>query len=125
MCKILIAEDEYQIARFMERGLRKYGFRTEIAGDGEEALAMVKSSNFDLILLDLGLPLVDGLTVLKQIRRQGLQMPIIIVTASENIRNKQAAIQAGANDYVKKPFRFGDLCQRIDRQLRTRKLFSA
>ena len=125
MCHILVAEDEYRLARLMEKGLRKYGFRPEIAADGEKALAMVRSGNFDLMLLDLGLPLKDGWTVLKEIRSQGLQIPVVIVTASENIRNKQTAIQAGANDYVKKPFRFDDLCQRIDRQLKVQKLSSA
>ncbi len=108
MTSILIAEDESRIAAFIEKGLRKNGFDTAIAKDGEQALLMLQSNNFDLILLDLGLPVKDGWTVLKELRSQGKQIPIIIVSAF-NPTNEIAEV----NDYIVKPFRFQDLLARV------------
>ncbi len=108
MTSILIAEDESRIAAFIEKGLGKNGFDTAIAKDGEQALLMVQSNNFDLILLDLGLPVKDGWTVLKELRSQGKQIPIIIVSAF-NPTHEIAEV----NDYIVKPFRFQDLLERV------------
>lgn len=110
---ILIAEDESRIAAFIEKGLRKKGFSTAIATDGEQALQMVQSGKFDLLLLDLGLPLKDGWTVLAELRQQDKQIPVIIVTARDDVHDKMTGLQNGANDYVTKPFRFTDLLARI------------
>ncbi|NER20688.1 MAG: response regulator [Symploca sp. SIO1B1] len=108
MSRILIAEDEYRIACFIEKGLRKKGFCTAIAPDGQQAIQMALSGDFDLLLLDLGLPEKDGWEVLEELRSQGEQIPVIIVSAQAEIENKQ-----GVNDYLKKPFRFNNLLERI------------
>ena len=117
MSQILIAEDETRLAAFIEKGLRKQGFLTAIAEDGQQAIKIAQDGDFDLILLDLGLPIVDGWTVLKQLRSQGETRPIIIVTAIKDNRDKATALSLGANDYVTKPFRFRDLLERIQTQL--------
>lgn len=113
MSRILIAEDEARLAAFVDKGLRKYGFCTAIAEDGEQALQMAASGEFTLLLLDLGLPLKDGWAVLKELRSQGKALPIIIVTALNGESNRTAALQYGANDYLTKPFRFNDLLELV------------
>ncbi|NJK49270.1 response regulator [Candidatus Gracilibacteria bacterium] len=117
MGRILIAEDEDRLAAFIEKGLQKYGFSTAIATNGEQAILMVENDEFDLLLLDLGLPLKDGWAVLSELRRQGKKFPIIIVTARDDVKENQARRQYGANDYVSKPFRFQDLLARIHHHL--------
>lgn len=113
MSRILIAEDESRIAAFIEKGLQKNGFDTAIATNGEEALQMVESNGFDMLLLDLGLPIKDGWTVLQELRDRGKKIPIIIVSARDDIEGKRAGLQNGATDYVTKPFRFQDLLQSV------------
>lgn len=117
MSQILIVEDEERLAAFIEKGLKKQGFTTRIAEDGEQALRIAQEDAFDLMLLDLGLPVVDGWTVLKELRNQGEQRPIIIVTACKDDRDKALALHNGATDYVTKPFRFNDLVERIHTHL--------
>ncbi|MUG96381.1 response regulator [Scytonema sp. UIC 10036] len=117
MNQILIVEDEARLAAFVEKGLKKNGFNTVIAEDGEQAVYLAQSSNFDLMLLDLNLPVKDGWTVLRELRNEGKQFPIIIVTAIVDEGNKTAALKAGANDYITKPFRFQDLLARVRTQL--------
>lgn len=112
MSSILIAEDESRIASFIEKGLRKNGFNTAIATNGEEALSMMQSNNFDLLLLDLGLPVKDGWTVLQELRNQGNQIPIIVVSAYNNVGK-----DSGMTDYVSKPFRFRDLLEIVQLHL--------
>lgn len=119
MTKILIAEDQPRIAAFIEKGLRAKGFITATATDADEVIEMVFQENFDLLLLDLGLPIKDGLTVLEELRGQGATLPIIILTASDDIDNKVAGLEGGADDYVTKPFRFEELLARIRLRLRT------
>ncbi len=109
MSKILIVEDEDRVAAFIEKGLKMSGFKTTIAEDGQQALAISAQGNFDLILLDLGLPIVDGLTVLQEMRRRGETQPIIIVTAQKDDNQQAIALGHGANAYITKPFRFADL----------------
>lgn len=118
MSRILIAEDEDRLAAFIEKGLQKYGFSTAIATDGEQALLMAQTNEFDLLLLDLGLPIKDGWAVLSELRRQGKQFPIIVVTARDDVKENKASWQNGANDFVSKPFRFHDLLTRIRHHLR-------
>jgi DNA-binding response OmpR family regulator len=109
MNKILIAEDEVRLAAFIEKGLRKNGFLTAVASDGLEALQMAENEEFQLLLLDLGLPLKDGWWVLKELRSQGKSLPIIILTAMHDEQNYATAFNLGANDYVTKPFQFSNL----------------
>lgn len=117
MNRILIAEDEPRIASFLERGLSSKGYKTQIATNGLDAFSMALDDNFDLLLLDLGLPDKDGLTVLKELRKKGLTLPIVIMTARNDISDKLTAIQAGANDYLPKPFRFEELMNHLVKAL--------
>ncbi|PSF34229.1 DNA-binding response regulator [Aphanothece hegewaldii CCALA 016] len=118
MTRILIAEDESRIAAFLEKGLRASGFIITIAERADHAIDMALSGNFDLLLLDLGLPGKDGLTVLEELRGQGAELPIIILTARDDIENKLAGLEGGADDYVTKPFRFEELLARVRLRLR-------
>ncbi|WP_421657697.1 response regulator transcription factor [Leptothermofonsia sp. ETS-13] len=118
MSHILIAEDESRIAAFIEKGLRSNGFVTTIAGTGREALNLAQDSVFDLLILDLGLPGKDGLEVLEELRGQGQTLPIIILTARDDIHDKVAGLEGGADDYVTKPFRFEELLARVRARLR-------
>lgn len=113
--RILIAEDQDRIAAFVARGLEKQGFGVAIAPDGRQAFLMAQSNQFDLLLLDLGLPIEDGWTVLCKLRSQGNPIAIIIVTARDENEEKKKAEERGANGYLKKPFRFQDLLTDVHR----------
>lgn len=113
MNHILIAEDEPRIAALLEKGLQKHGYETAIATDGGEALEMAAAGNFNLLLLDLGLPVKDGWEVLKSLRNEGKQFPILIVSARKDDEEIAAGYEAGANDYITKPFRLNDLIDRV------------
>lgn len=117
MSQILIVEDEARLAAFVEKGLHKYGFSTFIAADGVQALEIAQASKVDLLLLDLGLPIKDGWQVIKELRSKGEVLPIVIMTASDDLQSKQAALQAGANDYITKPFAFNCLLECVRSQL--------
>jgi DNA-binding response OmpR family regulator len=116
--RILIVEDEERIASFVEKGLRSNGFATSVAADGEEALAAARASEFDLVILDLGLPDRDGLEVLQELRGRDRQTPVVILTAREGVRDVVAGLEGGADDYVTKPFRFEELLARVRARLR-------
>jgi two-component system, OmpR family, copper resistance phosphate regulon response regulator CusR len=113
MNQILVAEDEDRIAAFIEKGLGQKGFITTIVSDGEQAIAIAQSQQVDLLLLDLGLPMLDGMAVLKQLRAQGATFPIIVVTARSDESDRRAVLAAGATDFITKPFRFNDLLERV------------
>ncbi|HWH35087.1 MAG TPA: response regulator transcription factor [Acidimicrobiales bacterium] len=118
MPRILIAEDEPRIASFLEKGLRANGFSTVVVDDGNEATSMARDGDFDLVVLDLGLPGRDGLDVLASIRRRGERLPVIILTARREVTSTVAGLDGGADDYVTKPFRFDELLARIRVRLR-------
>ncbi|MEM9006579.1 MAG: response regulator [Cyanobacteria bacterium P01_F01_bin.86] len=118
MNRILIIEDEKKIASFIERGLQKNGFATTVAFNGEHALQVAQTKTHKAILLDLGLSVKDGWTVLKELRDQGNDCPVIVVTARDE--TLQNVLSAGANDYVSKPFRFQDLLTAVQRHLKQR-----
>jgi len=122
MNRILIAEDEPRIVGFLEKGLRANGFTTAVAKDGHEAVAMADSSRFDLLILDLGLPGQDGWLVLEELRGRGEHLSIIILTARDDLSDKVAGLEGGADDYVTKPFRFEELLARVRLRLRDRHL---
>ncbi|HBB33743.1 MAG TPA: DNA-binding response regulator, partial [Cyanobacteria bacterium UBA9273] len=103
MNRILIAEDEPRIAAFLEKGLRANGFATTVVEDGDEALRKAQSNDFDLLILDLGLPGKDGWTVLEGLRGQGEELPIVILSARDDVSDKVAGFNGGADDYVTKP----------------------
>jgi DNA-binding response OmpR family regulator len=118
MSSILIVEDEERIASFVDKGLRSSGFATAIAGDGESGLAMATSGRFDLVVLDLGLPDIDGIEVLKRMRGRGMTAPVVILTARDGVHSTVEGLEGGADDYVTKPFRFEELLARIRARLR-------
>jgi DNA-binding response OmpR family regulator len=116
--RILIAEDESRIAAFLEKGFRANGFSTLTIDSGTAAATMARDSEFDLLILDLGLPDLDGQRVVREIRRRGERLPVIILTARTGVRDTVAGLEGGADDYVTKPFRFEELLARVRVQLR-------
>jgi two-component system, OmpR family, response regulator QseB len=120
MPHILIAEDEPRISGFIEKGLKSNGFTTTIAQTANDAIHLALGGGFDLMILDLGLPGKDGLAVLEELRGQGEQLPIIILTARDDVQQKVAGFEGGADDYITKPFRFEELIVRIRARLRDR-----
>ncbi|WP_336646150.1 response regulator transcription factor [Microbacterium sp. USHLN186] len=113
MNRILVAEDEERIASFIEKGLRANGFRSETVADGNEAVAFARSGDFDLMVLDIGLPGLDGFSVLRRLRAERVEMPIIILTARDAVEDTVAGLSGGADDYMRKPFAFDELLARI------------
>ena len=118
MNRILIAEDEPRLASFLEKGLRSNGFVTSVAEDGARASMMARDDEFDLLVLDLGLPGKDGTEVLRELRASGQRMPVIILTARDDVSDKVSGLEGGADDYVTKPFRFEELLARVRARLR-------
>ncbi len=119
MPNILIVEDEPRIASFIQKGLRSQGFTTTIVADGQYVLDVVQSGTFDLLILDLRLPGKDGFQVLEELRGQGEDIPVIILSARSDIHDKVAGLEGGADDYVTKPFRFEELLARVRLRLRS------
>jgi two-component system response regulator MprA len=111
--KILLIEDEPQIAGFISRGLRREGYTMVEALDGETGLDLAFGELPDLIILDIMLPGIDGLTVCRQIREGGLQTPILMLTAKDAIPDRVAGLEAGADDYLVKPFALEELLARV------------
>jgi len=116
--RILIAEDEARIASFVDKGLRAQGFVTQLATDGQSALDLTLSGSVDLLILDVGLPVLDGFAVLARLRRAGCAVPVIVLTARGGITDTVAGLEGGADDYMTKPFRFDELLARIRVRLR-------
>ena len=118
MTRILIAEDEERIVSFLERGLRASGYTTVAVCTGPDAVALGRDDSFDLLILDLGLPGIDGHEVLRTLRARGERMPVIILTARDSVEDTVAGLERGADDYMTKPFRFEELLARIRLRLR-------
>ncbi|MGH2827795.1 MAG: response regulator transcription factor [Actinomycetota bacterium] len=119
MNRILIIEDEPRIASFLQKGLKTSGFTTSVVADGGTALEATRSGEFDLLILDLGLPDQDGLEVLRALRREDRRTPVIILTAREGVSEMVEGLDAGADDYITKPFRLEVLLARIRARLRS------
>ncbi|WP_406249209.1 response regulator transcription factor [Microbacterium sp. M] len=113
MRHILIVEDDPHITSFVRRGLRTAGYETSEATDGESALIMARTRQFDLMLLDIGLQGIDGFTVLSHLRGEGVTAPVIILTARDSVIDTVRGLESGANDYVTKPFQFAELLARV------------
>jgi len=118
MTRILIAEDESRIVSFLEKGLRASGYSTVAVGTGPDALALARDESFDLLLLDLGLPGIDGHEVLRAVRARGEHLPVIILTARDGVEDTVAGLEHGADDYMTKPLRFEELLARVRLRLR-------
>ncbi|HSJ18772.1 MAG TPA: response regulator transcription factor [Solirubrobacterales bacterium] len=119
MSRILIVEDETRLASFLEKGLRANGYSTKVAPDGESARRLADDTDFDLVILDLGLPDIDGLTVLRELRDRGIRLPVIILTARDELSDKVEGLDAGGDDYVTKPFGLEELLARVRVRLRS------
>jgi DNA-binding response OmpR family regulator len=111
--RILIAEDDARIASFVDKGLRANGFATKVVADGESAEVFARSGEFDMLVLDIGLPRRDGFTVLRRLREARVALPVIILTARDSVGDKVAGLEGGADDYLPKPFAFDELLARI------------
>jgi DNA-binding response OmpR family regulator len=115
--KILIAEDDARIAELLEKGLHSNGFSTVVADDGERAQDLALTEEFDLLILDMGLPERDGFSVLQEIRSRGAMLPVLVLTGRGE-RDAATCLNAGADDYMRKPFRFDELLARVQARLR-------
>lgn len=118
MSNILIAEDHVEISSFIDKGLRANGHRTTITEDGRQAWALAGTGAFDLLILDVGLPGLDGFEVLRRLRGDGVDIPVIILTARDGVDDTVAGLEGGANDYMTKPFQFAELLARVRLRLR-------
>lgn len=118
MTGILVAEDEPRIASFIAKGLRSAGWSPTVVGDGQSAYDYAMSGDFDLMVLDIGLPRMDGFAVLRRLRESGNDLPVVILTARDSVTDTVAGLEGGADDYVAKPFRFEELVARIRLRLR-------
>jgi DNA-binding response OmpR family regulator len=116
--RILVAEDEVRIASFVEKGLRAAGFAVTVASDGVDALAQAQTGQYDLLLLDVGLPGRDGFDVLDTLRGEGNPVAVIVLTARDSAADTVRGLEGGANDYMAKPFRFDELLARIRLRLK-------
>jgi heavy metal response regulator len=116
--RILLVEDESKVSSFIQRGLEEEHYAVDLAEDGEEAVNMVDVYDYDIVLLDIMLPKMDGLSVLSHIRGTGKTIPVILLTARDMIEDKVKGLDMGADDYITKPFAFEELLARIRALLR-------
>jgi len=116
--RILVIEDEKKVARFIKRGLEEAGYSVDVATDGEEGLYLAEIEDFDLIVLDLILPRKSGLEVCRELRDQGIKVPVLILSARDSVEDKVSGLDMGADDYLTKPFAFSELLARVRALLR-------
>jgi DNA-binding response OmpR family regulator len=116
--RILIAEDEARIASFVEKGLRAAGFVVTVTADGRDALAQAQTSQFDLMILDVGLPGRDGFDILRTLRGEANPIAVIMLTARDSAADTLHGLEGGADDYMSKPFRFDELLARVRLRLK-------
>lgn len=118
--RILLAEDDVRVAGFIRRGLREEQYAVDMADDGEKALFMAQTGDYDAIVLDLMLPKVDGMEILRTLRKGKCDTPVLVLTAKDKPKDKVEGLNAGADDYLTKPFGFEELLARIRALLRRR-----
>ena len=118
MSRILVAEDEERISSFIKKGLESNGYTVTVVADGEHVALLAGSGDFDLLVLDIGLPRKDGFAVLEELRRTSPDLPVIILTARDSVEDTVAGLERGADDYMAKPFRFVELLARVRARLR-------
>jgi DNA-binding response OmpR family regulator len=116
--RILIVEDEKSLADIIKKGLEEEGYAVDVAYNGEEGLFMAENEPSDLIILDIMLPVIDGTTILKRIRKAGIKTPVLMLTAKDTIMDKVSGLDSGADDYLTKPFSFEELLARMRALLR-------
>lgn len=118
--RILVVEDEKKVASFIKRGLEEEGYAVDVAYDGEAGLGMALDGVHDLIILDIQIPRMDGLRVLQELRRESVSKPVLLLTVRATIEDKVLGLDAGADDYLTKPFAFQELVARVRALLRRR-----
>ena len=111
--RLLIVEDEKSLADILKKGLEEEGYAVDVAYDGEEGLFMAENETSDLIILDIMLPIIDGMTILKNVRQKGILTPVLMLTAKDTITDKITGLDNGADDYLTKPFSFDELLARV------------
>jgi heavy metal response regulator len=111
--RILIVEDEKSLADIIKKGLEEEDYAVDVAYNGEDGLFMAENEPSDLIILDIMLPIVDGMTILKKIRKAGVKTPVLMLTAKDTLTDKVSGLDSGADDYLTKPFHFEELLARI------------
>ncbi len=116
--RVLLVEDEYKVAQFIKKGLQQDHLAVDLAADGEEALYLTEAGEYDLIILDLMLPKVSGLSVLATVRKKNPKVPILILTAKTSIEDRVRGLEIGSDDYLIKPFAFAELKARVRALLR-------
>jgi two-component system, OmpR family, copper resistance phosphate regulon response regulator CusR len=116
--RILLVEDEIRVAGFIARGLREQAYAVDIAGDGEQAVYLAAVNSYDLVILDVMLPIKDGHAVCREMRASGLGIPILMLTARDAVDDRVAGLDSGADDYLIKPFDFQELLARLRALLR-------
>lgn len=116
--RILVVEDEKKVGSFIKKGLEEEHYAVDIAYDGEEGLTLAQINEYDLILLDIMLPKLDGMEVLRQIRRNGSNVPILMLTAKDSVEDIVSGLDGGSDDYLTKPFSFDELVARVRALLR-------
>jgi DNA-binding response OmpR family regulator len=119
LSRILIAEDEARLARFLERGLQAAGYATMVCGDGVLAASLARDEEFDMLLLDLGLPGQNGFDVLRAVRGRKERIPVVVLSARDRVEDVVLALDEGADDYLTKPFVFDELLARVRARTRT------
>jgi DNA-binding response OmpR family regulator len=117
--RILVVEDEERIASFVAKGLKAEGFTPTVVGDGVSGLDYALTGPFDLMVLDIGLPGMDGFTILERVQAERPELPVIVLTARDSVTDTVQALEGGAADYMSKPFRFAELLARVRLRLRT------
>ena len=116
--RVLLAEDDKAVASFIQKGLAAEQYAVDVAGDGEEAQYMLEQFDFDLAILDLGLPQLNGLEILKRLRASQKSLPVLVLTARSRVEDRVKGLDLGADDYLTKPFAFAELSARLRALLR-------
>ncbi|PLX78648.1 MAG: DNA-binding response regulator [Desulfuromonas sp.] len=116
--KILVVEDEKKVASFIKRGLEEEEFSVDVANDGEEGLYFAETNTYDMILMDLMLPKMDGLSAIKALRQKGVATPVLCLTAKDTVEDIVSGLDSGSDDYLTKPFAFAELLARVRALLR-------
>ncbi len=119
--RILLVEDETRMASFIVRGLKEENYVVDVANDGEKALFLAEINPYDLIILDVILPIKDGITVCRELRIKKIDIPVLMLTSKDRVRDKVLGLNSGADDYLAKPFAFEELLARISALLRRNK----
>jgi heavy metal response regulator len=116
--RILVVEDEKKLAAFIKRGLKEAGYAVDTADNGEEGLFLAETNPYDLIILDIMLPVLDGIKVCRQLRQGRVDIPVLMLTARDDVEDKISGLDAGADDYLTKPFSFPEFLARVRALLR-------